>query len=82
MIQEWKAVFGLTKGKKESYFWFVKKGNLGRKACVWLMLIEKKIERVNCENSKSFMVIFVNFPTNWRGLGSWLTFCVSDFGRL
>ena len=62
MIQEWEAVFGLTKGEKESCFWFVKKGNFWIKACVWLMLIEKKIERVNCENNKSFIVIFVNFP--------------------
>ena len=44
IIQEWKAAFGLTKGEKESCFWFVKKGNLGRKACVWLILIEKSWE--------------------------------------
>lgn len=43
MIQECETAFGLTKGEKESCFWFVKKGNLGRKMCVWLMLIEKKL---------------------------------------
>ena len=39
MIQEFKAAFGLIKGEKESWFWFVNKGNLERKACLWLMLI-------------------------------------------
>ena len=44
MIQECKAVFGLMKWEKESCFLFVNNGNLGRKACVWLMLIEKGLE--------------------------------------
>ena len=43
MIQECKDAFGLIKGEKESCFWFVNKGNLGRKACVWLMLIKKSL---------------------------------------
>ena len=34
MIQECKTAFGLIKGEKESCFWFVNKGNLGKKACV------------------------------------------------
>ena len=44
MIQECKTAFGLIKGEKESCFWFVNKDNLGRKACVWLMLIEKNLK--------------------------------------
>ena len=44
MIQECKVAFGLIKREKESCFWFVNKGNLGRNACLWLMLIEKSLE--------------------------------------
>ena len=44
MIQECKVAFGLIKGENESCFWFVNKGNLERKPCVWLMLIGKKLE--------------------------------------
>ena len=44
MIQECKVAFGLIKGEKESCFWFVNKDNLGRKTCVWLVLIEKNLK--------------------------------------
>ena len=38
------GAFSLIKGENESCFWFVNKGNLGRKLCVWLMLIEKNLK--------------------------------------
>ena len=44
MIQDCKTAVSLIKGAKESYFWFVNKGNLERNTYVWLMLIEKNLE--------------------------------------
>ena len=40
----------------------VQKGNLGEKSVCLANVDRKKVERINCENNKSFMVIFVNFP--------------------